>query len=275
MECRWLSGTPMKLSSKLRLGVATLATGLLFTAATASAESVIDLISNSSDTTTATGAQFFWDATHPAGSGVLDPFVRVQRAGANDYSAGYNTSDTPDLDTIAGVHTHAITLDQVGVFDIGGTDYYGFTLDINQNLGGDSELLSIQAIKFYQASVGSINTMSALTSSYLAWDLDAQVAGPGGGRVDLDQTISGSGSGTADMVMYVKTSYFDANNGNYLYLYSEFGPTLYPDNDGYQEWATLDGGSVSNPVPLPGIAMAGMALFGVRWARRRRESATA
>jgi hypothetical protein len=266
--------TPMKRSSQLRLVLSTLATGLLFTAATASAESVIDLINNSSDTTTATGARFFWDATHPAGSGVLDPFVRVQRDNGNNYSAGYNTSATPDLNTLSGVWTHAITLADVGIFNIGGTDYYGFTLDINQNLGGNGELLSVQAIKFYQASVGSINTMSALTSSYLAWDLDAQVAGPGGGRVDLDQTIAGSGSGSADMVMYVKKSYFNASNGNYLYLYSEFGPTLYEDNDGYQEWATLAGGSGPTAVPLPGIAMAGMALVGVRWARRRRASDT-
>jgi len=276
MECRWHFETPMKLSSKLRLGLATLATGLLFTAATASADPItVDLItSGSGGTNNAIFARF---GSQPAGSGVFDSFLRIQKQGNNTVSEGYNSDGNFEFDSQPS-HTfnHSILLADVSVFNLSGVDYYGFALDINQE--GNDPLLSMTSIKLFQANVGNLQSMNTNRdgwndgASSLKWDLDSA----GDAQVDMDYNFFGSGSGQTDVFMFVKTSLFDTSSNPYVYLYTKFGGVgaepPYQDNDGYQEWSTLAGGSLGPAVPLPGIAMAGMSLFGVRWARRRRES---
>ena len=74
------------------------------------------------------------------GTGVFEPFVRIEAIGSSDGTGGqqngYNTDITPpdtNFDTKGGSDwTRAITLGEVGVVDVGGVSYYQFLLDADE-----------------------------------------------------------------------------------------------------------------------------------------------
>src|SRR6266850_931079 len=109
---------------------------------------------------------------HSTGTGVLDPFLRVQ---ANSLEEGYNTSATPPpMDDKSGSWTHDLLLSSVAATNIGGTTYYQFMLDINENTGGSNEFLSLDSVKIYTSTTASQN-VGSLTSlvGTLRFNLDA------------------------------------------------------------------------------------------------------
>lgn len=235
-------------------------------AASAQAD-VLDLRDGSGTTSgTLNGAYFAVDFTQPAGSGVVDSFLRVQRANGQDtYTNGYNTvagpkgRDEHPSDTF----THEITLGDLGVVSQGGVDYFRFFLDINQE-GSDPDL-SLVEVQIYTSATSHADQYQANLA-----DLGDMVYDLGANRVDLNFD---HGSGDADMVMLVPVSLFSGGPGTFVYLYSAFGGVgdepPYQDNDGYQEWwhdVTV--------IPLPSAGLAGLAtfggIFGLRAGRRRR-----
>lgn len=245
-------------------------------AATAQAD-VLDLRDGSGFTTgTLNDAIFTRDDTQPAGSGVVDSFLRIQRDNGNaTYSAGYNTVQASGGGEVgqrdehpSDVFTHEIQIGDLGIATVDGVDYYRFYLDINQE-GADPDLSLVEvqirtratAIGMYEPSLTDLGT--------LVYDLD--IGADGNSRVDLNFD---HGSGDADMTMLVPVSFFAGGPDTFVYLYSAFGgegeEPPYQDNDGYQEW-WHDVGVV---IPLPGAALAGLAtfggIFGVRASRRRR-----
>ena len=87
------------------------------------------------------------------GSGVFDPFVRIQANGPGGPESGFNTDATPSLDTKAGIHTHSITLGAIGTVTgdgtsstVNGTVYRQFFADINEPNGGGQQFLSLDAL---------------------------------------------------------------------------------------------------------------------------------
>jgi len=204
------------------------------------------------------GALFFQEFTQPAGSGVIDSFVRVQRDGGSGYSSGFNvdaTQQTFQYNEIAGSFTHSLLLSAVPIVTYNGADYRAFSLDINQNMG--EELLSLTRVIIDLRSAGDLldgtavkNTEYAGTGAGL-FPTGTNVYDSGlGNRVDLRYGFA-SGSGESDMVMLVPNSYFVGIN-QYVYLFSEFGTNgdarpPYPDNDGYQEWWVNEVESPTNP----------------------------
>lgn len=186
----------------------------------------------------------------PAGTGVLDSFVRIQKSGTEQ---GYNTSGrgVPFDEKSDPNYTRDLTFGEVPTRSVGGMDYKEFILDINQINSGDNRLLSLDRVKIYTSSVGSQTTTDIASLGTLCYDLDAG----GDSWIRLDYNIA-AGSGEGDMRMLVPASFFgSAGAGTFIYLYSYFG-TNHASNDGYEEWAILDGSAV---VPLPPMALSGAA----------------
>jgi hypothetical protein len=209
------------------------------------------------------GAYFTTADNHSTGTGVIEPFVRVQDNGIAD---GYNASVSslmPDVKT--GLWTHDIQLSAVPQVEISGVNYYEFLLDINQTKA--NPLLSLDKIQLYTRATAltEADDLGDLAGSMLRYDLDF-----GGDNTILMDYSLNEGSGSGDLFAYFPVSYFGASS-DYLYFYSMFGETgePYDENDGFEEWAVREPGT-STRVPDGGttIALLGMALLGLGGVRK-------
>jgi hypothetical protein len=228
------------------------------------------------------------DNVDVVGSGVFEPFVRVQ---GNGMSQGFNTDGSVTLDTKAGTWTHSIQLGTIGGDIIGGVSYRTFALDINQ--AKSKELLSLDALQIYLGNTPSPTGFDPNwaspgdgfdapgTDAKLVYDLDAGA----NNEVLMNYALfNGSGLGI-DMVVYIPDTLFGgASATDYLYLYSQWGGKGgdYVDNDGFQEWRAKPGEFSPPPeppeppephVPEPGIlSLLGLGLLGLA-AKARRKNA--
>jgi hypothetical protein len=207
------------------------------------------------------------------GTGVIDPFVRIQ---ANGTESGFNTDYRPLTGDLADVNsslqfTKAVKVSDFGTVDLNGTESIRFLLDINQL--ANSPLLSLDELMIVTAGRGNINTFADLMSEGTTiYDMDAAA----------DETIMlnyllNPGSGAGDMMAYLAADLFAGKDDQYLYLYSKFGGSA-RSNDGFEEWARIDGpnGPIDPPppvVPEPATLMLlGGGLLGAAAARRRRRA---
>jgi hypothetical protein len=223
----------------------------------------IDLTQPGAQSGTINQALFETSDFRSGGTGVIESFVRLQQSG---FERGYNTSGRPVAfnENTSGQFTRDLTLGQVPVRSIGGTDYYEFILDINQT--NNNPLLTLLQVKIYTSLVGSQTTSNVDSLGTMRYNMDAG----GNSSVELDYSRS-SGSGQGDMNLYVPVALFGGAAGNqFVYLYSEFGEPGQPTNDGFEEWAVRSPG---NPpvIPLPSASIMGLAgLMGVATLRRRK-----
>lgn len=199
------------------------------------------------------------DMATSTGTGVIDSVVRIQASGTEK---GYNTNGNNPFDTDSS-YCKAIQLSAVPTLTINGVLYREFMLDINQNLGGTSEYLSLDQLAIF---VESSATIDETTGPYPAnfsnciYSLDAIEDS----CILLDASIS-SGSGQGDMFAYIPSSLFGTDGTKYVYIYSEFGQTK-SSNDGFEEWAIGVGGAI-NPEPAT-ISLLGLGSLAIL--RRRR-----
>lgn len=174
----------------------------------------------------------------PTGSGVLDPFVRISDANSA-VEEGYNTSGRPLVfqENSSPTFTHDLLLGDVPIFNISGTLYREFVLDINQTK--PDSLLSLDELQIYLSNT-AFNSTTNLPSSTLSdlgtlvYDLDAS----GDNAVELDYNLN-SGSGSGDLRVFIPNAVFDTSF-TYVHLYSKFGEN-FANNDGYEEWAIRTG----------------------------------
>jgi hypothetical protein len=253
-------------------GAALLALGLVSTATAGT----IDLTKAGAVSTASTGVIFAETDIQPTGTGVIDPFLRLQNTPTE---IGVNTSlDTPNqpiMDDKPGLWTHDLAIGSLGTVTRGGTTYYKFLLDINQTTPG--QLLNLNTIQLYVFSsafttVGSLGAQfnfsgktgaSGGTPKSTGLALDALGAG---NSVLLNYSLN-HGSGSGDMFMYVPTSALPSSG--FLYLYNANGVPN-GSNDGFEEWASQLGPGV---VPVPDasttLMLLGMAFVGVEGLRRK------
>ena len=178
------------------------------------------------------GAIFRQFDQQPSGSGVIDSFVRLKAPGHSTIEQGYNTDARPLQfdENNSPVFTRSLALASIPQVDIGGSNYYEFLLDINQN--SSSPLLSLDELRLFVGTSGNLtgyNTSSkTLAGQSAVYDMGA------GNWVELNARLS-HGSGSSDMTLYVPAA--DFSGGSYVYLYSKFGVNA-SSNGGYEEWAT-------------------------------------
>jgi hypothetical protein len=254
---------------------AAVAAGAIFHVSRANAEVTFDL-AISSPQNAGNGGLFYRTDLQPTGTGVLQPFVRIQ---GKPVEEGYNTDGAIEFDTKdhAGQNwTHSITLADVPIVTIDGVQYREFILDINESTAQANRFLSMNEMEVYLSDTNVLSSFDRTTHTFaspaanvttLVYDLDT-----GGDKlVRMDYSLA-SGSGSGDMFAYIRADLF-VGSGPYVYLYSKFGNPDVSDA-GFEEWATRPGATPT--VPLPASVWGGLTLLGLLGAakiRSRRQSA--
>lgn len=268
----------------IRTAVLLAAVAALLGATTASAAFPPIDLSAAGTTATSTVDNTVWTNTNliqSAGTGVLDPFLRVQQNGTE---TGMNSDNsTPYLDSKAGIWTHSITFGDLSVQNINGIDYYVFSLDINEP-NQDAAFLTLNELRMYEVGSGAGGSLGT----------EADVIAANGGPADydldriqdqtvyMDYRVSNTGSGESDVDFGIPVSYFAGVSTDYLYMVVNFGISGDPNGldsaDGFEEIRNITTGGTTSTTsttsttegPEPGtIALFGMGLIGLAAARRK------
>jgi hypothetical protein len=261
---------------------------LALTHSWAQAKEVLDvskLAETSFTRTAATGGTFIVTNTEiqPTGTGVIDPFLRIQQSGQE---RGYNTSDTtgqPPLDDVPpiGGFTRAIQLSAIPIVTISGVAYREFLLDVNQVANGN---ISLNQVQIFQSPAGvgatgftlqeADTTHDAVISFPSATQIFQMSSSLLTGTAYEVQINSSHGSGSGDMFLYVNnTAFAGLSPTTFITLFSQFGnpPGAFASNAGFEEWATRN--PTVTPVPEPttvALSLSGLGTLGFVGLRRLR-----
>lgn len=198
----------------------------------------------------------------PTGTGVINSFVRLQAKGATTAAhQGFNTDARPLQfdENKSPQFTRSLKLADVPEVNIGGVLYREFLLDINQK--ASQPFLSLDELRLYvgdRPDLANYNTTdNTLDGLAPVFDLDA-----GADRwVKLDARLN-QGSGKGDALVYIPSSAFAGQSGEYLYLYSKFGLN-FMGNAGFEEWAVAESSLICDTGTIQGFVVnqnnAGMA----------------
>jgi len=95
------------------------------------------------------GAYFVTTDIQPTGTGVVDPFLTIQNS---PWEQGYNSS-TANFDTKREPQwNHEIQFQDLRITTLGGVDYFGFVVDINEPNGGGTNSISLNGLKLWTSS---------------------------------------------------------------------------------------------------------------------------
>ncbi len=234
----------MNVKTCLRLSaVIVILTGVAFVAAPPASATILDL-------TTAGASGFIGSAyfhqvnNEPTGTGVIDPFLRIQ---ASPTEQGVNSPGPYTMDEKTGIWTHAIRVSDFGVVTnpANGTPSIRVLLDINETAAAN--LLSWDQLRIYTAPVNTYNTLALLNANAnLVYQMGA------GNVVHLNYLLD-NGSGSGDVMTYIPVSLFAGHTNDWLYWYTQFGAEggVWTSDDGFEEFARVD--SPTPPPPPPPV----------------------
>ena len=212
------------------------------------------------------GALWSTSDSQSTGTGVIDSFVRI--SGNTAEVSGMNTSDRPlnQDENSSPTFTHDITEGIVPIVTINGVQYYEFLLDINQT--NEDPFLTLEAVELCYSATGN-QEIAANENDCAGTDFYSLDAG-GDNEVQLDYSDN-SGSGSGDLFMYIPVPAGGIADSNFIYLWSQFGPSPNDNNDGFEEWAVRTATPIS-PTPDAGstLSLLGLAMLGAGYLRRRR-----
>lgn len=239
----------------------------LFVLAAATAAARADSLNLTSPGASGTinGALFVQISPQSTGTGVINPFVRLQN---NGIESGYNTDFRPPEfnEKTDANFTRSLLLDTVPIVNVDGTNYRQFLLDINEQPAGDGRFLSLDALQIHLGAAGDLTGYPGGLGT-LIYDLDAG----GDNWINLDYSLN-HGSGSGDMFAYIPSVLFTGSN-QYVYLYSQFGRN-FAAGAGFEEWSVLDsiGGVATVPEPSSFALMGAAALSFAGCVVRRRKA---
>jgi hypothetical protein len=233
--------------------------------ATVSSAGAISLdLTTAGSSGTVNGALFQQIDPQSTGTGVIDPFLRVQATGTE---AGFNTGLSPMPDVKTGTWTHELLLTDVPIVTIGGVQYYQFLLDINQTSA--NPLLSLHELEIWTKSgtLAEANSYDDLAAGGATKKYDLDSGPDGDSKIELNYLLN-PGSGAGDMFAYIPVAVLGTGSLN-VYLYCEFGAPN-ATNDGFEEWAVLKAaGTTGVPDASTSVALLGMGLIAVGTLKRR------
>jgi hypothetical protein len=214
--------------------------------------SALDLTSGGSGTTNGGLAKFTTVGNDgpPAGSGVINSFLRLQNNGTEEgFNTDYRSGGQPPLNGVAGNFTRNLLLSDIPVVD----GFRRFFLDTNEP-GGNQATINLLDLKLYLSPTASLSSLSGLTPIF-----------------SLGETVNlrdvNSGSGRYDVMVDIADSLFSGSGSQYLYLYSKF------DNagGGFEEWSVGTPAPIPTPALLPGLI--GMGVAALRKKKQTQEAA--
>ncbi len=255
----------------LRRVVCLCAALLLYASASALAFPAIDLTAGQTGVVSGVDGTIWSSSdTQPSGTGVYQPFLRLQNSGSEE---GFNTdfnSPFPLDDKSPLNFTHSVQWNSLATTNISGTDYYSFQLDANEQQNGSRSLISLDQLKIYTSSDNAIATKSALESQTLLYDLDGT-----SDQTIFIETALHPGSGTDDLTLYIPKSFFANVTGtDYMYFYNQFGLSDGIDSGlasgaTFEEWRADQG---PNAIPEPTtMLLLGGGLLGMAGIRIRKK----
>lgn len=224
------------------------------------------------------GAIFEQMSEQPTGTGVIDPFLRLQNNPATPgIEQGYNTSDRSyspskkmQFDQKEPLnYTHDLKTSAVPIVTRDGKPYREFLLDINEDGSAKGRLLSLDQLQIFQSNTASLNfydvSTRMLTGASLRYDMD-DGSSPDN-WIKLDYGLE-RGSGSGDMIAFIPNERINPAL-TYLYLFSQFGGNFVadsgiPSDAGFEEWWVRPAALPPPPshVPEPHLlAMFGLGLF--------------
>ena len=243
-------------------------------------------------------AIFSETSTHPAGTGVFDPFLTVNSQGNNAIERGYNTDGNPlYLNQQRPEWNTLLKVSDLATIKIGNTNYYAFELDANEpsgtehSDGSSKSLLSIDNIRIYTSStdntgavqsnesnLDSLGTLRFALNDPLKNGSDFNITN----WVKMDATTDGiadtqghnGGSGFSDLIVYIPASDFP-NLNDYIFFYNLNGAHFQADvggdaaEAGFEEWRAVVGPNTSVPDGGNTLILLGSALLALGLASRR------
>jgi len=242
---------------------------------------VIDLTTENSfgSAVAAIGGNYlaYWVDQQSTGTGVIEPFLRVQ---ANGEQRGYNTDNDLHFDEKAGIWTHALLKSDIPVVNKNGVLYREFLLDINQNRGGDNEFLTLNQVQIFLTNVDPDDYDSVQEAS----GANPFIISFGGGLTEIfrmsdngntDQIelnfMLNPGSGAGDMFLYIEDSLF-AGAQTHVVFATQFGSPNgdHGSNDGFEEWSVVKRENEIVPEPSSLLLLgAGFSLLAARYRKHR------
>ena len=248
-------------------------------------------------------AIFSETSTHPAGTGVFDPFLTINSQGNSKTEQGYNTDghtalylnqQRPEWNTL-------LKVSDLAKINIGGTNYYAFELDANEPSGTERDhspkvLLSVDNIRIYtsstdntgavQSDVSKLETPSPLGTLRFAlndplkngsnFNITNWVKMAANTDGIADAQGHNGGSGFSDLIVYIPASDFPKLD-DFLFFYNLNGAHFQADvggdaaEGGFEEWRAVVGVGVPDDgatAALLGLGLVGLAGIRARFGRK-------
>jgi uncharacterized repeat protein (TIGR01451 family) len=177
-------------------------------------------------------------ANESSGTGIFDPFVRLQGAPTE---RGYNTDGTVQFDTKVGKWTHAIKANAIPivscVVDNIGTVGLCWELFVDINESNTAKYISLNEVEIWFTDSATLSgyPFTASATTFQVYDFTGEIL-----IHDVNQ-----GSGRGDLRYLVELASIDAwDSDTYFVLYSAWGTTAttapdgktYGSEGGFEEW---------------------------------------